>query len=80
MPTIEGDFEVWCNCGRRLCNSTTVDSSGRRGPSLTIEPCERCLEKAKAEGYEEGREKGYEEGDADGWERGCRDNIQTGEG
>jgi len=49
MPLIE--FEVWCSCGNGLCNQTTNVRGG-----VEVEPCEKCLERAKDEGYNEGYE------------------------
>lgn len=46
------DFEVFCDsCNRGLCRQTTV-----KGNRVYIEPCQRCLEDAKREGFEEGLE------------------------
>ena len=53
MPTIEAEFEVFCACGNGLCSNTS-DS--------TVEPCEKCLERARDEGYREGYDEGYDEG------------------
>ena len=47
MPSIE--FEVWCSCGNGLCNQTTEVRGG-----ICVEPCEKCLEKARDEGYDNG--------------------------
>jgi hypothetical protein len=54
MPTMQVDFEVWCNeCGAGLCNVTTVD-----GTSIKVDPCEKCLAAARDEGHGEGYERG----------------------
>jgi len=47
------DFEVFCSCGRGLCNQSEVQS-GRWSPKVVVEPCSRCLEEAKQEGYDLG--------------------------
>lgn len=63
MPTIDLEIEVWCSCGEGLCNQST-GGSGRRGPHITVEPCEKCLSRARNDGYDEGYEecqKKYEE-------------------
>jgi len=60
MPEISIEIEVWCSCGEGLCNQSTGDS-GRRGPNITVEPCERCLVRARNEGYD----KGYDEAKAE---------------
>ena len=54
MPLIEIEFEVWCSCGNGLCNQTRDRKGG-----IEVEPCEKCLEKAR----EEGKEEGYNERD-----------------
>lgn len=64
MPsfTVEADceFDVYCECGAGLClQSTTSDDS--RGRRLTVEPCEKCLENSKSEGYDEGYEEARKE-------------------
>ena len=56
MPHIE--FEVWCSCGNGLCNQTSETRGG-----ISVEPCEKCLDVARSEGYEEGHEEGYNERD-----------------
>ena len=56
MPTLSLDFEIWCSCGNGLCNQT----ANRKG-GISVEPCEKCLDKAKDEGYQEGYDKGYED-------------------
>ena len=64
MPDMTIDFYVYCaKCGDGLCNQTTV-SSGNRGniPYIHVEPCERCLDRAKDEGREEGYNDGFQEG------------------
>ena len=50
MPYLE--FEVWCSCGNGLCNQTTDVKGG-----ISVEPCEKCLDKAHGEGYDEGYSK-----------------------
>jgi len=44
MPHLE--FEVWCSCGNGLCNQCKEVKGG-----ISVEPCERCLEAARNEGY-----------------------------
>ena len=57
MPEISFEIEVFCSCGHGLCGPSK-GGIGRRGiPYVTVEPCERCLTKAKDEGYDEGAEK-----------------------
>ena len=67
-PEISVEIEIWCACGVGLCNQTT-DSSRRGKPSFTVDPCDKCLDKARQEGYD----KGYDRGDDDGYRRACQD-------
>ena len=59
MPTVtvEAEIEVWCSCGNGLCRQSTGGDK-----CVTVEPCEKCLEIAKTEGYDEGYDDGYKEG------------------
>jgi len=57
MPELS--FEVFCSCGNGLCAQTKVISSAR-GEYVTIEPCERCMDRARDEGEDIGYDKGYE--------------------
>jgi hypothetical protein len=52
------EFEVWCSCGAGLCNATKTS-----GTSVTVEPCESCLDAAREEGKEEGRQEAEQEDD-----------------
>jgi len=55
MPEIEVDIEIFCSCGKGICNNATSGrTNSRRQPYFTIEPCKDCLEAAKQEGYDEG--------------------------
>lgn len=57
MPLIY--FEVYCaNCGKGLCNLTTVDE--RNGIIIEIKPCPECLKNAEVDGFEKGFVKGCE--------------------
>ena len=53
---VEIEVEVYCNsCGDGLCNQTDVVTTRSRGESaFRVNACEKCLERAKAEGYDEG--------------------------
>jgi len=65
MPSIEVEFEVWCSkCGAGLCLNVTPRQSrgyGSQTPGVDIEPCEKCLENAREEGYQEGFDEGKAE-------------------
>ena len=52
MPTIETEVEVYCSCGEGLCGQSKA-SGGRWGSTITVEPCEKCLDNAHTEGYNE---------------------------
>ena len=58
MPSFEVEFEVFCSCGEGLCNQS-MGSLMRRGPIVTVEPCDKCLIKAYDKGYDEGYNIGY---------------------
>lgn len=64
MPDVTIEVEVYCeSCGEGLCNQTTFcETYHRRCPSFRVEPCQRCLDAAKREGYDEGYDEGYEVG------------------
>jgi hypothetical protein len=60
MPTVTAsvevdvEVEVWCGtCGDGLCRTVNV-----RGNSITVSPCERCIEDAKRDGYNSGYDDG----------------------
>lgn len=55
MPSLE--FEVWCSCGNGLCNQTKEVRGG-----IEVEPCEKCLDEARADGHDAGYDEGYNEG------------------
>jgi len=63
MPALQLEFEVFCaNCGAGLCNNCTEGTTRtRRMEFIEIEPCEKCLSKAKDDGYDKGYEKGHED-------------------
>lgn len=73
MPTLTGtteteveiSFEVLCaSCGHGLYGNTEVGKTARRGmPFIQVEPCPKCLEKAKQEGYESGYQEAYDKYD-----------------
>jgi len=55
MPSFSVEFEVYCSCGEGLC-AQSEGKNGGHGPSVTVEPCSKCLERAKEEGYDEAAE------------------------
>jgi hypothetical protein len=40
MPNVKVNIEIFCDCGEGLCNQS-VGGDG----SITVSPCERCMEK-----------------------------------
>jgi hypothetical protein len=60
MPEIAVNIEVYCaKCGEGLCNQTEATRTNGRGePSFRVDPCERCLDASRDEGYSEGYEEG----------------------
>jgi len=62
MPTMEVDFEVYCEqCGDGICNHV-ADRNPRHPYRVVIAPCRLCLKDARDEGYSEGRNEGYAKG------------------
>lgn len=58
MPKIAVDVSIYCSCGEGLCNQSTPGSN-RQGAFITVEPCQKCLGKAKDDGKDEGYQQGY---------------------
>lgn len=63
MPEFLVEFEVYCSCGNGLCGQSV--GSNKNGPRVTVEPCEKCLQKEHDAGYEEGHKQGYKDGEND---------------
>jgi hypothetical protein len=65
MPEISVDIEIYCaKCGAGICNS--VQSQRKHNKEVfVVEPCDKCMETARDEGYEEGETHGYKAGVAD---------------
>jgi len=82
MPSITGeqtsevslDFEVFCGgCGAGICSNCTEGNTPRRGmPFITVNPCEKCLDRSNEEGYNKGYDDGYTQGQKD--EQNNQDN------
>jgi len=50
MPLFEIEFEVYCECGEGLCNSTAVRKSKNRGvDQIVVGPCKSCIEEVENE-------------------------------
>ena len=62
MPLLDLEFDVYCSCGERLCNQCIIGLTThyRSTPSVTVEPCDKCLSNAYDQGYKEGYYIGYE--------------------
>jgi predicted RNase H-like nuclease (RuvC/YqgF family) len=56
--SIDVEFEVYCaECGDGLCNQSRTDNTQRRGePFVSVEPCKKCLDKARENSYDEGHD------------------------
>jgi hypothetical protein len=65
MPNVNVNIEIFCDCGEGLCNQS-VGGDG----SITVSPCERCVEEARSESYNDGYDAGYE----DGYKKCYKDN------
>ena len=57
MPTVQVEIQIWCDCGEGLCRQ----AEGSEG-TITVDPCGKCLENARREGWDEGDEEGYQRG------------------
>ena len=55
MPEITVECEVFCSCGEGLCGQS-AGGSGQYGPVITVEPCQKCLDAARKEGYTEAQQ------------------------
>jgi len=60
MPEVSIDIEIYCSCGQGLCSQST-GGSGRYGPNITVEPCEKCVDESYERGVEDGWEKAQDE-------------------
>ena len=56
MPEVYTEVEVFCAaCGDGLCNQTeSIRGLRRDQPQFRVTPCERCLDAAREEGYNNG--------------------------
>ena len=65
MPEVSVNVEVYCEaCGGGLCGQTESVRTYRRGePAFRVRPCEKCLERARSDGYDEGCEAGEAAGE-----------------
>jgi hypothetical protein len=61
MPEISVDIDIYCGCGKHMCQMATADSKHGR-PCFIITPCPDCLAAAKDEGDTEGYERGLADG------------------
>ena len=64
MPEIEVNIELFCSrCGAGICNNATAGKTKiRREPCFEIEPCQKCLQKEREEGYSDGYDVGFNAG------------------
>ena len=54
MPEFTVEIEVYCSCGEGLCNQSDAQQPFRQSRRVVVEPCKRCIDAAKSEGYDEG--------------------------
>lgn len=54
MSEITVDIVVECSCGNNLSGQAAGGSDYKGNPVITVEPCEKCMERARNEGYAEG--------------------------
>lgn len=64
MPEFSVEFEVFCSCGAGLCNQSDGGNS-KRGPTVTVTPCKKCLQEEYDTGYGDGHKIGYKDGEND---------------
>jgi hypothetical protein len=50
---VEVEVEVWCSCGEGLCGQSEPHQYGR---GVVVEPCKKCLDAARENGYDQGYE------------------------
>ena len=62
MPYAEINIEIYCaECGEGLCNQTNFAKTRHRNePSFRVQPCKKCLDNARNEGYEAAQEEAAE--------------------
>lgn len=70
MPEFTIEFEVYCaSCGNGLCNVSESTRTRTRGePCVRVEPCPKCIEEARKDGFHDGHTEGYSEGYENGVE------------
>ena len=59
------EFEVRCSCGNGLCGRIK-----KVGTIIEVEPCEKCLEEARKDDYDEGYDNGFTDGNTKGYDEG----------
>jgi hypothetical protein len=61
MPEISVDIDIYCGCGKHMCQMAAGGSKHGR-PCFTVEPCPDCLAEAKELGDSEGYDRGLADG------------------
>ena len=57
MAEITVEFNVYCSCGAELDTDVTDASVHNRWQtSVSVEPCERCMDAAEEKGFAKGEE------------------------
>lgn len=55
MAEVTIEFNVYCSCGAELVTEVTDASNYNRWQtSVSVEPCEKCMDAAEEKGFREG--------------------------
>jgi hypothetical protein len=57
MPEMEitVEFSAYCStCGAGICRNVSVEKDRHGNPTITVEPCEKCLKEKYDEGFKDG--------------------------
>lgn len=78
MPTVIVDIEVFCSCGESLCNVSSSETTRLGSPTITVEPCKKCMAIEREAGHTAGYELGDQDGYTEGYEIGFGDGQNLG--
>jgi flagellar biosynthesis/type III secretory pathway protein FliH len=70
--SLELEIVNYCTCGQPLEAQYNTDLGKL---VIETEPCDRCAELDREQGYEEGYDKGLEAGEAEGYNEGYRAGV-----
>lgn len=56
MPEIRVEAEAYCSCGAGICSNVSLRTDAHRSNMgiigvIEVEPCKKCLERARQEGF-----------------------------